>query len=62
MNALDMKSFAMAVTGSTFTDSKTRNWPKIWISDDQLSHVAVEDAIAQGRIFCKMLKASRDNV
>lgn len=53
MNALDMKSFAMAVTGSTFTHSKTRNWPKIWISDDQLSHVAVEDAIAQGRIFAR---------
>jgi DNA polymerase III alpha subunit (gram-positive type) len=59
MNALDMKSFAMAVTGSTFTDSRTSKWPKHWMVDEAHSHIAVEDAIEQGKIFCKMLKSSR---
>lgn len=59
MNALDMKSFAMAVTQSTFTESRQNNWPKHWFSDDKHSHVAVEDAIEQGRIFCKMLKQNK---
>lgn len=59
MNALDIKSFAMAVTRSTFTESRRSNWPKHWFSDDNHSHVAVEDAIEQGRIFCKMLKQNK---
>lgn len=59
MIALDMGSYAAAVLKLPFTESKQRNWPKIWFSDDKHSHIAVEDAIEQGRIFCKMLNHPR---
>lgn len=60
MVALDIGTFAMALLGSNFHESKKRNWPKHWFSADKHSHVAVEDAIEQGRIFCKMLKSSKE--
>lgn len=59
MNALDMKTYAMAVLGTSFEDSRNRNFPKMWFGADKHSHVAVEDAIEQGRIFCKMLRHPR---
>jgi len=58
-SAIDMKTFAMAILGLPYRECTKRNFPKIWFSDDKHSHVAVEDAIEQGRIFCKMLKASK---
>jgi DNA polymerase III alpha subunit (gram-positive type) len=59
MVALDMKSFAMAMLGCDFYECRQSIWPKLWFGDDKHSHVAVQDAIEQGRIFCKMLKASK---
>lgn len=57
--ALDMRTYAMAVLGMPFTESRRRNFPKVWFGADKHNHVAVEDAIEQGRIFCKMLKHPR---
>lgn len=58
-SAIDMKTFAMAVLGTSYRESTKRNFPKHWFSADKHSHVAVEDAIEQGRIFCKMLRSSK---
>lgn len=58
-SALDMKTYAMAVLGLPYRDSVKKNFPKVWFGHDKHSHVAVEDAIEQGRIFCKMLKHPR---
>ena len=58
-SALDMKSFAMAVMKTDYRDSTKRNMPKQWFDKFPHTHVALDDAIEQGALFCNMLKANR---
>ena len=58
-SALDMKSFAMAMLKKDYRDSTKRNMPKRWFDDLPHSHVALDDAIEQGALFCNMLKENR---
>jgi hypothetical protein len=58
-SALDMKSFAMALLTKDYRDSTKRNMPKRWVDDLPHSHVALDDAIEQGALFCNMLKENR---
>jgi DNA polymerase III alpha subunit (gram-positive type) len=58
-SALDIKSFAMAVLKTNYRDSTKRNMPKRWFDDLPHTHIALSDAIAQGALFCNMLKESR---
>jgi hypothetical protein len=58
-SALDMKSFAMAVMKTEYRESTKRNMPKHWFDDLPHSHVALDDAIEQGALFCNMLKENR---
>ena len=57
-SALDMKSYAMAVLGRDYRDSTKRNMPKGWFDKLPHNHVALDDAIEQGALFCNMLKAN----
>ncbi len=59
--ALDIKSYAMAVLGTPFKGTVKRTMPREWFAKVPHTHVAVEDAIEQGILFCNMLKASRLN-
>jgi hypothetical protein len=54
-----MKSVAMTILGTSYRESTKKNFPKIWFSADKHTHVAVDDAVEQGRIFCKMLQAAK---
>jgi hypothetical protein len=58
-SALDMKSFAMAVLGTGYRESTKQRMPKAWFDPLPHSHVALDDAIEQGTLFCNMLAASR---
>ncbi|WP_266157858.1 hypothetical protein [Dyella silvatica] len=58
-SALDMKSFAMAVMKTDYRESTKRNMPKHWFDKLPHSHVALDDAIEQGALFCNMLKVNR---
>ena len=58
-SALDMKSFAMAVLKTDYRQSTKRNMPKHWFDDLPHTHVALDDAVEQGALFCNMLKQSR---
>ncbi|MGN6526528.1 MAG: exonuclease [Burkholderiaceae bacterium] len=58
-SALDMKSFAMAVLGTGYRESTKNRMPKGWFDPLPHSHVALDDAIEQGALFCNMLAASR---
>lgn len=58
-SALDIKSFAMAVLQTDFRQSTKRNMPERWFDDLPHNHVALDDAIEQGALFCNMLKDSR---
>ncbi len=58
-SALDMKTFAMAVLKLGYRDSTKRNMPKRWFDKFPHTHVALDDAIEQGALFCNMLKENR---
>ena len=54
-SALDMKTYAMAVLGTDYRESTKRNMPKAWFDPLPHTHVALDDAIEQGALFCNML-------
>lgn len=54
-SALDMKSYAMAILGREYRESSKRNMPRSWFDDLPHTHVALDDAIGQGALFCNML-------
>lgn len=58
-SALDMKSFAMALLKTDYRDSTKRNMPKRWFDKLPHTHVALDDAIEQGALFCNMLAENR---
>jgi hypothetical protein len=58
-SALDIKTFAMAMLGTDYRDSTKRNMPKRWFEDAPHTHVALDDAIGQGLLFCNMFAENR---
>jgi DNA polymerase III alpha subunit (gram-positive type) len=58
-SALDMKTFAMAQLKLDYRDSTKRKMPKHWFDDFPHTHIALDDAIEQGALFCNMLKDNR---
>jgi hypothetical protein len=55
-SALDIKTFAMAILRMPYRDSTKRNMPARWFDDLPHTHVALDDAIEQGALFCNMLR------
>jgi hypothetical protein len=58
-SALDIKTLAMAALGTEYRESVKRNMPKEWFEKQPHTHVALEDAIGQGILFCNALAAVR---
>ena len=54
-HALDIKTFAMALTGRDFLSTVKRNMPRDWFDDLPYTHKAIDDAVSQGALFCNML-------
>jgi hypothetical protein len=54
-SALDIKTFAMAMLKKGYRDSTKRNMPARWFDPSPHTHVALDDAIEQGKLFCNML-------
>jgi hypothetical protein len=55
-SALDVKTFAMALLAKDYRDSVKRNMPRRWFDEKHRhTHVALDDAIEQGALFCNML-------
>jgi CBS-domain-containing membrane protein len=50
-SALDIKTLAAAALGCDYTKATKRNWPKHWFSKRPHTHIALDDAIAQGEEF-----------
>jgi hypothetical protein len=53
--ALDIKTYAMALMRVSFHDVTKSGMPKRWFDDLPYTHVALDDAISQGALFCNML-------
>ena len=59
-SALDLKTMAMTMLGGDFYRSTKKNMPSRWFGEPRLHrHVALDDAIEQGLLFCNMLQESR---
>lgn len=58
-SALDIKSFAMALLKTDYRASTKQNMPARWFERLPHSHIALDDAIEQGALFCAMLHESR---
>lgn len=54
-SALDIKTYAMAMLKTGYRDSTKRNMPRRWFDPARHTHVALDDAIEQGALFCNML-------
>ena len=54
-SALDIKTFAMAIQKTNFSDISKRNMPRHWFDQLPYTHKALDDAISQGALFCNML-------
>lgn len=57
-SALDIKTYAMALLKKGYGDAVKRNMPAAWFDEVPHSHVALDDAIEQGALFCNMLAAN----
>lgn len=58
-SALDIKTFAMALLRRPYHDATKRHMPKRWFPSSPHTHVALDDAIEQGQLFCNMLAEFR---
>lgn len=58
-SALDLKTMAMVLLGREYRESTKKKMPRRWFDESPHTHVALEDAIEQGRLFCNMLAESR---
>lgn len=58
-SALDVKTFAMALLKTNYRNSTKRNMPKRWFDKLPHSHIALDDAIEQGALFCNMLNENQ---
>ncbi|SEL73200.1 hypothetical protein SAMN05216359_11530 [Roseateles sp. YR242] len=55
-SALDIKSYGMAVLGTDFRATTKRQMPKHWFDALPHTHVALDDPIEQGAMFCNILQ------
>jgi DNA polymerase III alpha subunit (gram-positive type) len=58
-SALDIKSYAAALLKCEYRQASKRNMPKEWFDPMPHTHIALEDAIEQGAMFCNMLRANQ---
>lgn len=59
-SALDIKTFAMALLGGGYRAATKRNMPRRWFDDLPHTHVALDDALSQGALFCNMLRQRQE--
>lgn len=60
-SALDMKTVAMLLLRKPYRQSVKRNMPSRWFDDLPHTHVALDDAIEQGALFCNMMQEYKAN-
>jgi len=53
-----VKTLAMSLLKSGYREATKRNMPRAWFDPLPHTHVALDDAIEQGQLFCNMLRAN----
>lgn len=59
-SAIDIKTYAMAMLRRPYRACGKLSMPPEWFDALPHTHVALDDAIEQGRLFCNMLNANLD--
>lgn len=59
--AIDIRSFAMGATGTDYGATAKHRLPRRWLPESPHTHVALDDALEQGRLFCNMLLERRSS-
>lgn len=60
-NAIDIRSYAMGMRKIPFRKTSRTYLPKRWFEDNlRHTHIALDDAIEQGSLFCNMLLENVD--
>lgn len=55
--AIDIKTYAMAVLRKPYRASGKQSMPDEWFDPVPHTHIALDDAVEQGGLFCNMLRA-----
>lgn len=58
-NGIDIRSYAMGMRRSEFRVTSRTYLPKRWFDDLPHTHVALDDALEQGAMFCNMLAENK---
>ena len=58
-SAIDIKTYAMALLRRPYRACGKQSMPTEWLDPLPHTHVALDDALEQGRLFCNMLAANR---
>jgi hypothetical protein len=58
-SALDIKTLAMSVLGIDYRAATKKRMPRRWFDPAPHTHVALDDAIEQGALFCNILAEAR---
>ncbi|MDB5969139.1 MAG: hypothetical protein JWQ90_1589 [Hydrocarboniphaga sp.] len=58
-SALDIQSYVMGARGLSFVESGKHYMPRRWFDDLPHTHIALDDAIEQGALFCNILAEHR---
>ena len=54
-STLDIKTYAMALLKTEYQQASKRRLPPHWFGPQPHTHIALDDAIEQGTLFCNML-------
>ncbi|WP_310452000.1 hypothetical protein [Sulfuritalea sp.] len=60
-SAIDIKTYAMAMLRKPYRACGKRSMPAAWFDPLAHTHVALDDAIEQGALFCNMLRANLES-
>ena len=55
---IDIKTYAMAVLRKPYRACGKKSMPPAWFDPGKHTHVALDDALEQGSLFCNMLRAN----
>lgn len=59
-SVIDIKTYAMAMLRKPYRACGKRSMPSDWFDPINHTHIALDDAIEQGALFCNMLSANHE--
>lgn len=61
-SALDIKTMAMLLLDCPYREAVKKRMPRAWFDEHRHTHIALDDAIEQGALFCNMMRVWREKM